>query len=99
MKLPLSIGPRRPDTRNGGEFCVLKDADGAWIGDIRAAHVGALLAACTPQPEAGRMTPAVYLALRTALNHIEPGWENCATVAQAWLAEQPLPPLPQGGQS
>jgi len=31
------------------------------------------------------MPPAVKIALRVLLNHIEPGWENCKVVVQAWL--------------
>lgn len=29
----------------------------------------------------------IRVALRVLLNHVEPGWENCKTVVQAWLDE------------
>lgn len=29
--------------------------------------------------------PAIKIALRVLLNHVEPGWENCVTVLAAWL--------------
>jgi hypothetical protein len=38
MKLPLRLGTAKKDMKNGGEFYVVKDAEGAWIGDIRAEH-------------------------------------------------------------
>ena len=31
------------------------------------------------------LEPAVRLALTVLLNHVEPGWDNCKTVIQAWL--------------
>lgn len=31
--------------------------------------------------------PAVRMALRVLLNHVEPGWENCAAVVRFWLDE------------
>lgn len=29
--------------------------------------------------------PAVKLAIRVLLRHVEPGWENCKIVVEAWL--------------
>ena len=45
MRLPLKLGPSRKDAKNGGEFYVVKDSAGAWIGDIRAEHAPELVVA------------------------------------------------------
>ena len=29
--------------------------------------------------------PAVLMAIRVLLNHVEPGWDNCKTVVSVWL--------------
>lgn len=44
MKLPLRLGSAKRDTKNGGEFYIVKDAEGAWIGDIRAEHAPEIVA-------------------------------------------------------
>lgn len=61
MKLPVSISAHRADRKNGGEYVVMKDAEGAWIGDIRAEHIGALLKAI--QPEGGDIMERLYQRL------------------------------------
>lgn len=46
MKLPLKISSASlSDAQRGGEFHVLRDSDGSWVGDIRSEHSADLLAA------------------------------------------------------
>lgn len=35
--------------------------------------------------KAEKVPPAVKLALRVAINHIEPGWDNVKYVLETWL--------------
>ena len=73
MKLPLSIGPVRADKKNGGEFVVVKDAEGAWIGDVRAEHIGALLAATSSaRSETGAMEFADNTATKAIVSASTP---------------------------
>jgi|GEM_PF-5359228 len=38
--------------------------------------------------EARDIPPAVKIALKVLMNHVEPGWDNCKTVIQIWLDEE-----------
>ena len=51
-----------------------------------------IVAALEAVPEAAAIIPPeVRIALKISLRHVEPGWTNCTTVAQAWLDEQSPP--------
>lgn len=55
--------------------------------EYRAEHGGCCVSG-TQSETAAPFTPAppaVRVALLVLLNHVEPGWDNCRTVVQAWL--------------
>src|SRR3990167_8065164 len=63
MKFPLKLGAARNDPKNGGEFYIVMDAEGAWIGDIRAEHAPEIIVRMNAvQPEAApRSDEATWL--------------------------------------
>jgi len=74
MKLPLKLGASRKDAKNGGEFYVVKDADGAWIGDIRAEHAPEMVAALNAQRAEEKPT---LDAIAAKLNGIANAMASC----------------------
>lgn len=38
-----------------------------------------------PEEQRSEVPPEVKLAIRVAINHLEPGWENTKAIIQAWL--------------
>lgn len=53
----------------------------------RQAYYAVVKGRTAPSATGSAMPTAVKLALMTLLNHVEPGWDNCKAVLQAWLAE------------
>ena len=63
----------------------------AWTGIDGTRLLGLAYRSLAPVQEGketaspGWVAPEVRLALKVLLNHVEPGWENCKTVVEAWL--------------
>lgn len=68
------------------EFFEQPDDNSAEVWTFTKERRKAIAEALRTRPEVeAKVPPAVRIAIRLLLNHVEPGWENCQLVVQSWL--------------